>query len=144
MTASGANRKLIDDFYVAFNANDLDGLDALVAPGLIDHHPGPGQPAGLPGLKKSLDDFHIAFPDIRVEPQCIVIDGDMAMVRSRCTGTNTGSLLGMAPTGRATDFNSIDNWRIENGLIVEVWHVEDVVKMLLQLRLMKLTPPATG
>ncbi|MCG8589495.1 MAG: ester cyclase [Proteobacteria bacterium] len=124
---------LIARFYAAFNRHDMDALDELVRPDIVDHNPGPGQPPGLPGLKKSLSDFRVAFPDMVVENQAIVCDGDLAMVRSRCRGTHEGDLLNLPPTGKSVDFDAIDNWRIEGGRLAEIWHVEEVAKLMAQI-----------
>lgn len=126
-------RALLAAFYQAFNDHDLDRLDLVLAADIVDHHPGPGQTPGIVGLKDSLREFRAAFPDMEVVNQAVVIDGDLAMVRSRCRGTHLGELRGLPPSGATVDFTAIDNWRIRDGRLVEVWHVEDIVRMLVQI-----------
>ena len=56
-------------------------------------------------------------------------------MHGRIKGTNTGPLMGSPATGKRADFGYMDMYRIANGQIVEVWHVEDIAGMLAQLGL---------
>jgi len=49
------------------------------------------------------------------------------------TGTNTGSFMGIPPTGKHVSFTGIYIARIADGKIVEHWGEEDSVSMLQQL-----------
>jgi predicted ester cyclase len=44
--------------------------------------------------------FHNAFPDLHVEVEEILSEGDRLVVRVTTTGTNDGELMGRAPTGK--------------------------------------------
>lgn len=140
---SDQKREVLKRFYAAFNSHDLAALDDLCSPDLVDHNPNANQPAGLPGLKVSLTRFRESFPNMKVENQLTVIEGDYAMVRSLCAGDHEGELLGVAPTGRHIEFEAVDNWRFEDGRLAEVWHIEDRFKFLFKLGLITLPTAAT-
>lgn len=133
MPEPDTTRALLAAFYQAFNSRDLDRLDRVMAADIIDHHPSLGQAPGIAGMKDSFGEFWAAFPDIEVVNQAVVVDGDLAMVRSRCRGTHLGELRGLRPSGATVDFTAIDNWRVGGGRLVEVWHVEDIAGMLVQI-----------
>jgi predicted ester cyclase len=48
-------------------------------------------------------------------------------------GTQTGPVLGLAPTGRTVEFESVDVMKVENGRITAHWGVGNLLKMLLQI-----------
>lgn len=45
-TPAPPGKVIVQRFYDLFNRRDLDGIDALVAPDVVDHNPFPGQPSG--------------------------------------------------------------------------------------------------
>jgi predicted ester cyclase len=80
--------------------------------------------------------FHSGFPDMKISINRIVADGDSVAVYGKVSGTNTGPLMGKPPTGKRATFTYMDIYRIADGQVVESWHVEDIVGMLIQLGLM--------
>lgn len=129
----GANRAVALRFYDIFNAGNFDAFGQIVAPDAIDHEPAPGQTQGLEGLKVALTGFKVAFPDLKVTPQDTIAEGDKVVVRSVSKGTNTGSFAGIPASGKPVVLESIDIDRIVNGKIVEVWHIEDLFGVLIQI-----------
>jgi predicted ester cyclase len=41
-----------------------------------------------------------AFPDLRMDPQDVLVSGDKVVARTRGTGTHEGDFMGMPATGR--------------------------------------------
>jgi predicted ester cyclase len=77
--------------------------------------------------------FRDAFPDVTVEIDELVADGDRVAVATTFTGTHTGSLMGVEPTGRRVSVTGIDIVRVEGGRIVEHRGLTDVVGLMRQL-----------
>jgi predicted ester cyclase len=63
------------------------------------------------------------------------VDDGTAWLRMTATGTNDGSFMGHAPTGRSMRTDVFDALRVEDGLIVEHWGVPDRLGALFQLGL---------
>jgi predicted ester cyclase len=127
---------LIKRFYEEVLAGgNLDLIDELTADELTDHEEGmPGQPAGREGVHFFINALRAAFPDIRptsVEPT--LADGDLEAARTVLTGTHTGELMGVAPTDKTVEFESIDIIRVQDGKVVEHWGVTDVMSLMQQL-----------
>lgn len=128
-----ANKAVATRFYDIFNAGNFDAYGQIVATDFIDHDPAPGQPQGLEGLKVALAGFKVAFPDLKIAPQDVIAEGDRVVVRSLSKGTNTGSFAGIPASGKPVTLESIDIDRIVGGKIVEVWHIEDLFGVLIQI-----------
>ena len=79
--------------------------------------------------------FWKLIPDLKWEPQDIIIQGNKAVVRSIASGTPNGDFMGI-PTDGTKSFKTmtIDIHRIVNGKISTVHHLEDWVTALKQLK----------
>ena len=63
----------------------------------------------------------------------VMADGDHAVDFWTFRATHLGEFNGLAPTGRRVEFNGIDVVKVRDGRIAEIWHVEDMARMLDQL-----------
>ena len=84
-------------------------------------------------MKQFFAMFRDAFPDAAVAIDELLVDGDRVAIATTLTGTHTGELMGMAPTGRSVSVTGIDIVRIEGGLIVEHRGLTDIVGLMRQL-----------
>jgi predicted ester cyclase len=133
-------RRLIEE---GFNQGNLETVGAVTSPELVEHQDfGPRLAPGAEGARAVVESLRRAFPDFRLTIEDLVVDGDSVWLRMVATGTNTGSFMGHAPTGRPMRIDVFDVIRIENGLMVEHWGVPDRLRALLQLGLMG--PPAAA
>jgi predicted ester cyclase len=119
-------------FVAAMNARDLDALDDIVDPDVVDHHLPPGIPAGVAGVKFWCRLLGDAL-DLHVEIQDLVADGDRVAVRARITGTHVGEFAGMPATGRRFDASFLSIERAAAGRIVERWEIPDNTTVMAQL-----------
>ena len=127
------NADLIRQFYVPFNTGDMNIYDRILAPNWIDDPLAPGQSAGPTGMKALVTQFRQAIPDYHVVNDEILVAGDKVAVHSTVYGTHQNIFLGIPPTGRTIAMRTCDFHRIENGVIVETWHLEDFLSLLRQL-----------
>ncbi|MGL4554009.1 MAG: ester cyclase [Gemmataceae bacterium] len=77
--------------------------------------------------------FLAAFPDLRLEVEAVVADGDDVAVRWSATGTHTCDGLGCAPTGRPVTFRGLTWLRVHGGKLVTGWqhsNIPDVLRAL--------------
>jgi steroid delta-isomerase-like uncharacterized protein len=129
-----ANEALARRFYTEFNAGNVSAFDDFIAADFIDHTPTvPDAPQGLEGVKHEIQGYLAAFPDARIVNDRVIAKDDYVTVISTLTGTNTGMLLGMAATGKPVKINAIDVWLVRDGKLAEVWHVEQLLQMMMQL-----------
>ena len=117
----------------------VDLVDGLIAEDFVDHLDLPG--LELPGLegtgreryRSSVVAMRTGFPDFANPIDLVVAEDDLAVSHGRMTGTHTGDLMGLPPTGRTIDVPTIGILRFANGRAVERWGVADNMTMMQQL-----------
>jgi steroid delta-isomerase-like uncharacterized protein len=127
---------LIQRFYQeVLTGGNFDRIDELIAEGFIDHESLPGQPPGREGARFFADIMRGAFPDLSVKSSDPTLaDGSFEAARTVLTGTHQGEMMGVAPTGRTVEFESIDIIRIsEDGKVAEHWGITDSMGLMQQL-----------
>ena len=120
-------------FYDAFNTGDVESLDEVLASDWADFPPPAGPGTDAEDVRETILGFRAAFPDLRIETQDMITEGDQVAVRSILTGTHDGTFLGVAGTGLPVEIQLIDIHRFADGLIVESYHVEDLIGALIQV-----------
>ena len=113
--------------------DDYDVIDEIIAPDVIEHEEFAGFEPGREGVKQGFQVFHAAFPDLHVDIQDVLADGDKVIARMHWTGTHQGEFMGMPATGKQVAFNVIDIFRFDEGRMVEHWGVSDSLAMMTQL-----------
>jgi predicted SnoaL-like aldol condensation-catalyzing enzyme len=107
-------RRIFDE---VINRKNLHLADELYA---AEHelHPDAGVGRGPEGMKQAFAGLHDEFPDIHVEIESIVAEGDMVAVRVTFRGTH-------APTGEPAVWPEMVFTRLSAGKAVESWEVTD-------------------
>jgi predicted ester cyclase len=122
---SEQNKLIARRFLAAFAAGDTATLTQLVSENIVDHSAPPVARPGRSGVLDAVAMFREGFPDMQISADRIVAEGESVAVHGRMKGTNTGP-MGRPPTGKPADVGYMDMYRIANGQIMEVWHVEDI------------------
>jgi predicted ester cyclase len=124
------------------NKGDFALLEDYVDPEYEVHVPGQsGLPRGPAAIKEVLGMWHEAFPDWHLKIEDIVAEGDRVALRFTTTGTHTGELFGIPPTGRRMEVRSQNLHRFRDGKLVESWVVDDVPLSLIQLGVIDVPMP---
>lgn len=117
-----------------FNGGNLDLADELYAPDYVLHEPSlPEDLHGPEGIKQYAEMTLGAFPNIRVAVEDQVAEGDKVVSRWTATGTHTGDLMGIPPTGRRVEISGVTINRFSGGNIAEDWYQSDDLGMMQQL-----------
>jgi steroid delta-isomerase-like uncharacterized protein len=120
--------------YDLINAGEIDGFGELLAEDFVEHEETPGLEPTKEGVKQFFHMYKAAFPDLRMEPQDVLVAGEKVVARARATGTHQGEFLGLPATGKRVDVQLIDIIRFgDDGLAREHWGVFDALAMLQQL-----------
>jgi steroid delta-isomerase-like uncharacterized protein len=129
------NRQIVETYFnEAWNKGNTGVLDQLLAVDYINHTPStPNPPRGPKGLKPIVLAIRKGFPDLHYEIKELIVTKDRAVARVVMTGTNTGELFRMPPTGKKITVNQINIEKIVNGKIAEHWRVTDELSMMKQL-----------
>jgi steroid delta-isomerase-like uncharacterized protein len=117
----------------AFNARELDVLDAITAPAFVNHNALPGTPLGPEGHRQVVERLWKAFPDAHFEIEHLASDGDTVICIGRMSGTHDGTLLGVPATGRKVEWRQCHMYRFdESGRTVEHDAIRDDLSLLRQ------------
>jgi steroid delta-isomerase-like uncharacterized protein len=120
-----------------FNKGNLDLADEVFAPDYVDHDPAmPEDIRGPEGFKEYVSIFRTAFPDIHLEIEDQVAEGDKVVTRWTGTGTHEGELMGIAPTGNKVTLPGMEIVRISGGKLAEGWEGYDSMVLMEQLGVM--------
>lgn len=127
-----ASRRLLEE---CINEWNLDLMDELCAPDFTTHDPAEaGDIEGIEAHKERLAKYREAMPDMHFEIQDQVASRDRVVTRWTVTGTNTGELQGMKPTGRPVEIDGMTIDRFDAvGRIQESWDYWDNLGFMRQL-----------
>lgn len=134
------NKALYRQLIATMNRRDLPGAELFLAESAVNHTPFPGEPPGRAGFRFRIGMMIDAFPDMVFAVEDQVADDRSVCTRGTLTGTNTGSFMGMPPTGTSVRIGYIDILRVVNGKFTDHWVQVDQLGMLQQLGMM----PAPG
>ena len=116
-------------------AGDRAAFDELMAPDFINHSAPPGTPAGAEGMWNTFSQvLRPAFPDLVVEIEDQLADGDRVVTRKTIRATHMAPLMGIPATGRQVTINVIDIVRLVDGRYAEHWGVNTLAAVVAQLR----------
>lgn len=113
---------------------DVEELDQLLAANFVNRGSNGGG-ATLEDFKKGIIELFTGLPDFSAVIEDVVVDSaaGKAAVRWTGTGTHTGVMMGMQPTGKRMTFRGIDIIRIENERIVERWGESNAAEVFSQM-----------
>lgn len=127
-------------FEIYGNQHDVEGCAPLFAADARIHSSTAPVPMNFEGYKQVGHGFLAGIPDLKDEILDQIEEGDKVVSRIVWSGTHTGTLNGIPPTGRSFRSEAIIIDRIENGQIKERWESSDMLGMLQQLGII----PAPG
>jgi len=133
------NKAIIRKMFEAFNKQNLDALDELIAPNYVDH---PRQFRSLKSYKQHLTKFYKSFPDSHETIDDIIAEGDKVCIHIKGTATHKGEYRGLAPTGKKTTWESVSIYRIVDGKVAELLYAVAELNFLKQLGVIEYTEKA--
>lgn len=135
-----SNKAVFARLHDAMNSRDADliakTIDEVAAPDVVIRTPLPLDVTGAEALKQVWRVLLRAYPDLHVEVEDLLEDGDKVVCRNTVTGTHQGEYLGVPPTGKTVRYHEIFIFRFAHGRIAETWGVVDLVAQLRQLGLL--------
>ena len=133
-------RAVVDRFYLAFDAGDIEAAVSLAAHDIEMIDPGLGTTTGLEPFREYLATLKRAVPDAKAVIEQTYEAGDTVVVEGRFVGTFTGPLASpdgdVEPTGASVDLRFADVSRVADGRLVSYHTYYDQLSLLTQLGLM--------
>jgi C-1 hydroxylase len=139
--STDANKAVVRSFVEAWNTKDLDRFDDLMSEtcrltvGDATMSCGPAATRGI------AEHWLTGFPDYRFELLDLIAEGDKVVARMPFTGTHSGPVLDLPPSGREVSVSEIVIFRIVGGKIVEAWEEYDEIGLRRQVGALPAPPP---
>ena len=129
-----ADKQTVRDYFKAFLAKDVAWFKQHIEPGFRRHDPGlPFEVVGPEGVERLADFLLPAIPDMRLDIEDVIAEGEKVLVRLTIRGTHGGDLMGIPPTGRPIEVAVLDLFHIRGGKLAEHWALLDNLGLLRQL-----------
>src|SRR5258705_8983941 len=88
-------------------------FEQLFADNFLDHTPQPGRTPDKDGARQLYKILRTAFPDFHADIHWQLADSDRVTTYKTYHGTHRGEFLGVAPTGRKVQFETVDVMRVQ-------------------------------
>ena len=123
-------RRLVDE---GLHKKNLGIMDELISPNFVNHSAPAGIPPTRDGYRQYVEMLLASFPDIYLDIEDLIAEGDKVVVRYTVRGTHQGSFMGLPPSGKQFSFTGIGIQRIVDGKFVDRWEQADTLSLLQQL-----------
>jgi predicted ester cyclase len=135
-------------FDEVFNKRDAGACDRFFASTYVEHavapfqNDEPGEVNGPEHMRGVVEWLVAQFPDITMQVEALVSEGDLVAARVLSEGTNLGKLNGVVPpTNRAFSAHQSHWYRISDGRLAEHWADRDDLGTMVQLGVVKRPGP---
>lgn len=115
------------------NHGDVSFVDDLFAPDYRVHTRGLDLPTGPAAFKAAVAFWRESFPDFHTTVEHMIGEGEYVASRFTTTGTHTGKLGHMPPTGKRFEVSGVDLHRVVDGKVVESWISDDMPRILMEI-----------
>jgi steroid delta-isomerase-like uncharacterized protein len=133
--SSAQTEDIARQFIQAWNAGHLHVVDELAADNLTvsyTHFPEPFH--GPEEFKEMLSQTHRYFPDLTIEIDEVVADGDQAVVHWRYRGTfQEGEMFGVEASGQSVEVTGMTRYQVADGKIQQEHGIVDNFGLMMQL-----------
>jgi steroid delta-isomerase-like uncharacterized protein len=120
---------------------DVETLITDYAPDAVVESPlAGGTTHGLEQIRQVFQTYFTAFPDLAMEEDDALVDGQRAVVMATFTGTDRGGFMGMPASGRSVNIPVVFLYEFKDGKIVRDRRVYDFTGVLIQVGTLKAKP----
>jgi predicted ester cyclase len=112
---------------------DLDGYLELYTDSVIHHGFSSRIRPGVDGLRQHYTSLLRGFPDLRVEIEDIIAEGEKVAHRFTFSGSHRGEFMGITPTDKQVSASGMQINLFSAGKCIEVWSVHDSYRFLAQI-----------
>ncbi|MBD9510919.1 ester cyclase [Ensifer sp. ENS10] len=110
-------------------------FDEVFSEDFLDHTPQPNMVPDKEGVRGLYAGLRKAFPDFHAVIHWQTADGNLVTTFKTYYGTHKGAFLGIEPTGKTIQFETVDAMRVVDGKITEHWGVANLYSLVGQLGL---------
>jgi predicted ester cyclase len=124
------NIEALQQAALRFKARDIEGHLKLYSPTVIHHGFSSRIRPGVAGLRDHYNALLKGFPDMRIDIDDIIADGEKLVHRFMFSGTQKGEFLGFPPSGKPVRSTGVHIHLFKDGYAIEVWQILDTFSFL--------------
>ena len=133
-TSGAENAALVERWFTeVMSAGGLDGIGDILSDAFVDHHAMAWVPNAADDHGAAVAAWRTAFPDLTVEADFLMTDGDRVVARWTGRGTHEGAWNGIEASGNAVAWTGNTIVRIACGRFAEAWSESDALAFFLQI-----------
>ena len=137
------NKKIVRQVIEEFNNGNFNAFfDALASDCEVVFWT--GETMGKTAVGGFMEELVRAFPDVNLELEDLIAEGDKVVTRFTERGTMTKSLMGMEPTEKEYAIPSIEIYDFKDGMITRMWAgvwMDSDLAAVVKSRLGQVCPP---
>ena len=131
--STDTNKEIVRRLAVEPWEGNIGVIDELVAADYVGRDPSQPDMHGPEGVKGFVTTYLAAFPDGKITIDAQLAEGDLVATHWTGTGTQTGELMGIPPTGKQVTVPGITISQVKDGKVVEEWTNWGTLGLLQQL-----------
>ena len=116
-----------------YNAKDISVADQIYSPDFVKHTPNAPRAVTFAQLKKDVAEIYEAFPDLNLNIDDLIAEGDKVAMRWTLSATHKKEWQGILATGKKIVVTGNCIFRVKDGKIVEHWEHMNLLGLLQQL-----------
>ena len=124
----------------AFARHDAAALAAAHTEDCLYESPWVGKVNGRAAIEQVYRHLFAAFPDVALEGEELLIDGNRTAQVATCVGTDMGGFMGLPPTGKPFKLPLVFLCTLNEHQIVHERTIYDFTGMLVQIGMLKAKP----
>ena len=134
MNPISENKAVVIRFNKEFlEKGNVDVLKEIIAENFTNHTAPANFPNDVSGLIQFVKVLHQGFPDMTIDIQEQIGEGDLVATRKTIRATHLGEIMGRQATGKKVTMNVIDMVRLKDGKYVDHWGRNDMMQVIQQL-----------
>lgn len=139
MTKNEIN-EFFNRWHAAWAARDVTSIASLYAPDCKVTSPMFGQLQGRSAVTESCRRLFKVFPDLKMETEPPIIDGNRAAIVFSSTATHSGEFMGLPATGRKVSVGGVFVLTLDDGLVDAELRLYDFTALLIQVGVLRAKP----
>jgi steroid delta-isomerase-like uncharacterized protein len=126
------NKALVRRFLETALSDNFGAIDSMIAPDFRLHF-GAMPPSGAAEFKQFVPAFLSSFPDMQMQIEDLIAEGDTVAGRWRWTATHKGDFMGVPASGKRVEVIGAGFYKVRDGKIVEDRSLEDMGSLMQQI-----------
>ena len=141
---SAENKKIVQRIYdEVWSQARFETIDELYSPNFAMDDPLTPGINGSEGYRQYAQAMHSTFAGLKIEVEDQIAEGDKVVTRWRSSGTHTGEMMGIPPTGKAGSTTGMTITHIIDGQVVSETTEWNALGLLQQMGVIPAMSPAS-